>query len=213
MSVHPSWLFFLLLLAAITSSCKKGGGPLIRMDDAADAPPPPASVAPANASLRPRTSRLGTGEAVPPFTLSDQKGALVSSAELISSKGAVLIFVPPDELPASRPAYDWARRYASLMKSRGVELLLVTPERVNKAGAIAERENLHAAVLSDPASWVARAFGVYTRQAGEVTSPATFVLGSDGRIQLSTNGLPQPEQALMAAETLPGKREKSYFLP
>ncbi|MEO8376086.1 MAG: redoxin domain-containing protein [Candidatus Sumerlaeota bacterium] len=172
-----------------------------------DAPAPvPAEVLPENAELRTRSSLLGAGSAVPAFTLPDQKGTPVSAAEITSSKGAVIILVPKDATPGARPAYAWARENNNLLRSRGIEPIIITPNSENSNAGIAMREDLHVAILSDAGGWVAHSFG-----AGD--GLAVFVAGSDGRIHSASRSLPDASQLIMAAETLPGQKERSFFLP
>ena len=193
-----------ILLAAILCLSCKANGPLISMDDAPA--PVPAGVLPENAELRPRDSLLSAGSAVPAFTLPDQKGNLVSAAEITSAKGAVIIIAPKDSSPAARPAYAWARDNNNLLRSRGIEPIIITPNSGNANASIAVREDLRVAILSDAGGWVSRSFGAKD-------ALAVFVAGSDGRIHSAGKSLPDATQLIMAAETMPGQKERSFFLP
>lgn len=201
---------FWFLTGLLLTACK---GPILVDDDAPQRIQVPAGVSEDNAMLQPRKSPLSVGAPPPNFLLSDQKGALVSAGELTSGKGSVVIFVPPDSDPAARPAYSWAKQNQNILGSRGLEVLLVTPHNSAINSQIAEREGLRLALLSDPSSWVGRAFGVVPRGQPAPRRPFTFVLGSNGLIQLSAGGLPTASDPIMAAETLPGKHEESLFSP
>jgi len=180
-------------------------GPLIVDSDSMPAAAPPSS--PGAPVLRPRESPIAVGDTIPPFLLMDQAGVGVSAAELSAAKGSVLVFVPRDDSPGSRPAYEWARRHKGFLSQQGIEMVLATPGSGDANARIASREELRLAVLSDPGSRLARAFGI----GGD--GPWTFVLGKNGRIQLATPGLPAVEQVVMAAETLPGKEKDGFFSP
>ncbi|MCC6546350.1 redoxin domain-containing protein [Candidatus Sumerlaeota bacterium] len=196
-------LSFLLIAFLFATGCK-AKGPLLSMDDAP--PQVPAGVLPENAELRPRNSLLSAGGAVPAFALPDQKGNTVSASEITASKGAVIIVVPKDASPAARPAYAWARDNNNLLRSRGIEPVIIAPNSPNVNSVIAMRENLHVAVLSDAGGWVSRSFGAKD-------TLAVFVAGSDGRIHSASKSLPDAAQLIMAAETLPAQKDKSFFLP
>jgi peroxiredoxin len=201
----------LYAMIALCSSCKTKG-PLISMDEDGGNSAIPHGILEENAALKPRTSPIGLGDAVPAFTLPDQQGRLVSAAELAGTKGAVIVITPRDESPAARPAYDWARKNKNLLESRGIEVLLITPQSPDDNAKVAAREELRIAILGDAQSWVARSFGAARDNAGAQAAHA-FVLGADGRIHMAERTMPDAALAIMAAETLPGKRERSFFLP
>jgi peroxiredoxin Q/BCP len=197
----------LLALCAAAGALASCNGP-IRTEEAA--PAAPAVVKEENRALKPAKDPLEVGDPIPDFTLQDQAGRSVSTAELLSGKGAVLVFMPPADSSASRPAYAWARQHASILQQRGLELLLVRPESVAQNAQTAQLEELRLAVLSDPSSWVASAFGFAAprRAPGRLY---TVVLGGDGRLQYVTPGLGDPAQMVMAAETRPGASQGSLM--
>lgn len=192
----------LLLLATALTGCRGG------MFVSEDAPPSaPAGVAAENASLASRSSPLSVGAVAPAFLLYDQKGMAVSAGELTTGKGAVLLFTPSSEAPAARPALEWARRHQSLLRQRGLELLLVTPQLPEENAQSAAAAGLRLAFLSDPQGWVARSFGVIPERQRQPTSSWLFLVGSDGRIHYADPGLTEPSQLLLAAESRPGTRQ------
>lgn len=174
-------------------------------------PRAPEIVSSVNASLKPRRRPLSVGDHFPPFELADQKGVPVTDGELTTGKGSVLIFLPPESSPAGRPVFDWVRRHKSFLDQHRIEVLLVTPHSINANAAAAQREDLRLAFLSDPASWVARAFGAVPETASAPGRPHVFLLGSNGRIQYASTALPSPSELLVAAETLPGQPRDSLF--
>lgn len=165
---------------------------------------PPKEVASANQGLKARTSPLTVGKAVPDFQLVDQSGRGVSSGELTSGKGAVVVFLPPIGSPGARPAFEWAKRNQALLTQRRLEVLLVVPDSVATNAAVARSEGLRLAVLSDPKAWVAQAFGVVPKGGHSVAKPWVTVLGSDGRVQYLKAGLADASELIMAAESKPG---------
>lgn len=203
-------LFRLAMLATLSISLWSCSGPL---QTETPAPRAPAEAKGPNAKLDPRDGPLSVGSKVPAFQLVDQNGTPVSAAELTSGKGSLVIICPGDTAPGSRPAYVWARTNATLLKSRGVELLLIAPGDPATNSIIATREEIRAAILSDPKSWVSRAFGAVPEGSPGAIKAHGFLLGSDARVQLVSVGLPDAAEAMLAAETLPGKKEKSVLAP
>lgn len=155
----------------------------------------------------PRQSPIALGKPIPNFTAPDQNNAPVTTAELISAPGSTLIIIPQDGNPAVRPAYAWARNHRQSLANRRIELLILNPMSPKENAQIAKREDLRIAILSDPALHITRGFGV------SPGSTWTFVLGSNGRIQLAQPGLPTPSDIIMAAEALPGRENESIFSP
>ncbi|CAN5370623.1 hypothetical protein BH09SUM1_BH09SUM1_01910 [soil metagenome] len=188
--------------AILVSACK---GPL-----QSEAPPPavPAEVAKENTQIGPRTSPLSVGDRAPQFVLSDQNGDPVSSGELLSGKGSLLAFAPGADSPAARSVYEWARNQSAFLKQQGIEILIVTPDAPAKNRTVAERENLHVALLSDPGSWISRGFGATDKKSA---AAFYYLIGSDARVQYATAGAPDAPMILMAAETKPGAAKKGFF--
>lgn len=185
-------------------------GPLLRTEPAP--PAAPEGVAGPNQRLAPRASPLAVGAAVPAFQLLDQNGVPVSAGELMSGgKGALVIICPPDNEASIRPVFDWARQNAGFLRQQRIELLLMLPHSPEENAAVAGRENLRLALLSDPRGWVMRSFGTVPEGAAFPRRPHSFLLGPDGRIHLSESGMPGAAEAVMAAETLPGQQQESIF--
>jgi peroxiredoxin len=158
---------------------------------------------------RPRSSPLKVSDTAPEFEARDQQDRSVTSVELTSGKGSAILFVPPDGSAAARPSFQWARRQHLLLQQRGIELLLVVPESPAQAAAIAAREDLRLALLSDPAGHIARAFGTVPKGARSPARSHLFFVGGDGRIHYSESGTGDAAQLILAAESLPGARRQS----
>lgn len=200
----------ILMICMLAASCRPG---MLNSDPEAMNTHGEAIMPAENAAVAPRRAPLRVGDRVPPFALQDQFDRAVSAGELTTGKGSVLLFLAPDGAPANRPAWEWSRRNKNLLQRRGLELLLVTPETVARNNQIATREDAKLAILSDPRSWVARGFGIVPPKGPAPTQPWMFVLGNDSRIQFVDEKLPFATDLLIAAETMPGKEEDSFFLP
>lgn len=200
-----AWLSSAVFLLSVIAGCS---GPI---QTEGPRPQAPEIVSSSNATLTPKRRPLAVGDVIPQFELVDQKGIPVGDGELTAGKGSILIFLPPEPSGASRPVFEWVRRHRSFLEQQRLEVLLVTPHSVNANAAASARENLRVAFLSDPASWVARAFGAVPETSSAPVRPQIFLLGSNGRIQYAGGALPAPSDLLMAAETLPGQPRDSVF--
>lgn len=202
-----SWLLFLIIPLFFTAGCVEG--PLLRSEDGPTGPPH--GVARENMSLRPKNSPLSVGDSSPDFILIDQMERDVSSGELRSGKGSVLIFLPGSTAPAARSAYDWGMRHQGFLAQQGIEVLYVAPESEEYNLRAAQDRGLRQAILSDPGSWVARAFGVVPRGRRTPSTATLFLLGNDGRIHYTSTSYPAPSEIVVAATTMPGRPRDPFF--
>jgi len=191
----------------VASGC--GNGPLFRSDGSPSGPP--ATVARENANLRPRTSPLEVGAQAPSFVLLDQKDRDVSTAEMQLGQGTAILFIPGVDSPAARPAFDWAHRHQTFLRQQNLELLFITPNTTVQNDRAALELDLRLAFLSDPASWVARAFGLVPSGRPAPSTTTLYLIGPDGRVHYRATALPPPSELVMAARTSPGRPRDPFF--
>jgi peroxiredoxin (alkyl hydroperoxide reductase subunit C) len=194
-----------LVVAALSIAACNGP---IRTDDAP--PRVPQGVDEANARLRPVDRPLEVGDPAPIFALKDQNDVLVTSQELAGGGAALLIISPPPANGASRPVAAWAARHRQFLSQHQIEILIVTPATAREHRLFAAENNLRVALLSDPAGWVSAAWGVPTAGRGSA-GPHSFLISGDGRVHLSAQGLPDPSEVVVAAQTLPGRPRDPFF--
>jgi peroxiredoxin len=165
-------------------------GPLVSDPDAMDSPVIAAGASEHNRSQKPRRSPIKAGEPVPDLRWFDQTGREISTGELVTAGDALLIFVPGDQSPATRPVYEWVRRYRARAAERGCEVLVVSPDPVERNAVVAKDEELRAAVLADPSAWGARVFGLVPRGTDlAVARPQSVLLGREGVVLETREGL------------------------
>jgi peroxiredoxin len=199
----------LIVAASLGSSCAgmlnsspESAGP------AAGAPP---SVDARNAAVKPARRLVRVGDPFPAFTWSDQNGAPVSTAEVTTGGDALLVFHPGDDSPAARPAYEFARRRREQLSSYSTEILLVSPDPVERNAQTAAAESLRVGVLHDPAAWGARAFGVDVGPAGPA-GVTSVLLGREGRVLAVQPGLMDVADIITALKVRPeGERRGNFF--
>ena len=170
----------------------------------------PASVDPRNAAVKPARRLVRVGDPFPPFTWSDQNGAPVSTAEITTGGDALLVFHPGDDSPAARPAYEFARQRREQLSSYTTEILLVSPDSVERNAQTAAAESLRVALLHDPAAWGARAFGVDVGPAGPA-GVTSILLGREGRVLAVQPGLMDVAGIITALKVRPEGDRRSVF--
>ena len=191
-----------LLLICLLAGC----GPLVSDPDAVANPagPPAPGVDARNRSVKLPRRPVEAGDEVPYLVLSDQLGNEVTTVELTTSQDAVMVFLPALDSPAARPVLQWVRRNRDLIRQRGAEVVLVTPAPSELNAPVTQAEGLHVAVLSDPAGWAARSFGLAAKNTTRgVDRPWTVVAGREGRVLAAEPGLMDATDVIQALAVRP----------
>ena len=146
----------------------------------------------------------GIGEPAPAFALPDQHGRIVRLADRLATGPLVVLFVRGGWCPFCTLTLRAYQAALPAMHAAGADLLAITPEPATSSCAVAERDLLAFPVLSDHGNAVADEYGVaydlapalralYARLGHDlprrngtgnwrVPLPATFVIGTDGRV-------------------------------
>ncbi|MDK2971672.1 MAG: hypothetical protein PWP23_1427 [Candidatus Sumerlaeota bacterium] len=169
------------------TGCK---GPLVSDPDAMERPVIAYGASDYNLRQKPRRTPIKAGERVPDLRWLDQGGREVSTAELTTAGDALLIVVPGDGSPATRPVYEWVRRHRARAAQHKCELLLLSPDPGEVNAQVAGEEDLHIAILSDPSAWGARVLGLVPGGTDlAVARPYSVLLGKEGVVLESREGL------------------------
>jgi peroxiredoxin Q/BCP len=141
-------------------------------------------------------SRLGVGDAAPPFEMRADDGSAVSSEAMRGSR-YVLYFYPKDDTPGCTAQACGLRDSWDRVAATGVEVFGVSPDSVKSHVKFRAKHALPYRLLSDEGHAVAEAFGVWVEKsyAGKQymgVERTTFVIGPDGRIE---HVLPQVKPA------------------
>src|SRR6478735_675622 len=139
------------------------------------------------------TPGLEVGATAPAFSLSDQNGSTVSSADL-AGKPYVLYFYPKDDTPGcTREACDFRDDYHTF-QSAGIAVLGVSPASTKSHAGFAEKYSLPFPLLADPDKVLSSAYGAWGKKQnygkeymGIIRS--TFVVGKDGRVAAVYRGV------------------------
>ena len=159
---------------------------------------------------------LKPGQPLPPFTLTDEDGKQVSSADLTGTP-AVLLFVRGSWCPfCSKQVANLTRNYKEITDS-GARLILVTPKPLETTRRVADFFQVDFEFWLDESLGVAKQLGLvqsagvpkdYRTEYGEDTMwPTSLVVDSAGIIRLTELSRfiadrPNPEKLLAAIKNL-----------
>lgn len=147
---------------------------------------------------------LPIGAKAPEFTLPDQNGKMVSSAELLTHGKLVIDFYRGRWCPFCVTELETYRDMYGDIKSAGVQIVAISPQTVKHSAFTADQHKLRFPVLSDAGNKVARQFGLVYRvpayqeqlfrsvfinlpltngdESWELPLPATYVIDRDGTL-------------------------------
>lgn len=118
------------------------------------------------------------GEAAPGFSLTDQNGVAVGLADRLTLGPVVLLFIRGGWCPFCTLALRAWQQALPRLHDAGGDLLVISPQRIDVCGMVAERDLLAYSVLSDPGGAVSDRYGL-TVDLPEVVRPLYLRLGHD----------------------------------
>ena len=173
---------------------------------------------------------LQPGDIAPEFSLVDQHGVVVSLADRLALGPVVLLFIRGGWCPFCTLSLRAWQQALPRLHDAGGDLLVVSPQRVDVCGMVAERDLLACSVLSDPGSAVADRYGLMVELPGIIQPlylrlghdlpringtgtwrlplSSTFVIAPDGRIAMARAELSlmrrlEPDAVIEAVRRLP----------
>lgn len=130
---------------------------------------------------------VDVGDVAPAFSLPDQAGRVVSSADLAGS-AYVLYFYPKDDTPGcTREACDFQEEKKAFAAAK-TRVIGVSPDSAERHARFSAKYGLGFTLLSDAERALATAYGVwvmkqnYGRQYMGIQR-STFLVGADGKLQ------------------------------
>jgi peroxiredoxin len=121
---------------------------------------------------------LRPGDFAPEFSLTDQYGFAVGLADRLALGAVVLLFIRGGWCPfCTLSLRAWQQALRRLHEAGG-DLLVVSPQRTDVCGMVAERDLLAYSMLSDPGSAVSDRYGL-TVELPEIIRPLYLRLGHD----------------------------------
>jgi peroxiredoxin len=125
------------------------------------------------------TGTIKVGDKMAPFALRDATGVLVTLDQLVEAGPAVIVFYRGGWCPYCNLALrTYQQELMPELATFGARLVAISPQAPDQSMSTAEKIGLGFAVLSDPASRLARQVGVSFQQADEVLA-AQRELGLD----------------------------------
>ena len=131
-------------------------------------------------------THLKAGDKAPTFTGKDQNGNKISLADY-KGKKIVLYFYPEDDTPACTTQACNIRDNYSLLKKKGITILGISPDDIEKHQKFIDKYNLPFPLLADPEMKIIHKYGVwgeknlYGRKYMGIHRN-TFVINEDGTI-------------------------------
>ncbi len=168
---------------------------------------------------------LRVRDQAPAFTLPDQNGNPVSSAELLVKGPLVVAFLRGRWCPFCCGEAEALNRTLPQFESARASLVAISPQSVNQAYFMHDQHKLRFPLLVDEGNRVARQFGIVYRvpeyqenlfssvfinlphingdSSWELPLPATYVVGRDGKVQyawihVDYTGRAEPSEVLSA---------------
>lgn len=126
---------------------------------------------------------LKAGDQAPDFTLPDELGNERSLASFLAEGPVVLFFYPAANTAGCTAQACRFRDLAAEFEAAGAQRLGISPDKVEKQKAFADKRGFGYPLLSDDGGDVAKAFGVKRGLLGiSPVKRSTFVIGADGII-------------------------------
>lgn len=133
--------------------------------------------------------RLAVGDTAPGFSLPSDAGTTTSLSDY-SGQRVLVYFYPRANTPGcTKEACDFRDSLAQL-NDLGITVVGISPDKVDKLAAFRDDHNLTFPLLSDTTKEVMTAYGAFgeKKNYGKIVQGvirSTFVIGADGRIELS----------------------------
>lgn len=118
------------------------------------------------------------GEVAPGFSLTDQNGVAVALADRLALGPVVLLFIRGGWCPFCTLSLRAWQQALPRLHDAGGDLLVISPQRTEVCGMVAERDLLAYSMLSDPGGAVSDRYGL-TVDLPEIIRPLYLRLGHD----------------------------------
>jgi len=147
---------------------------------------------------------LAPGAQAPLFSLSDQNGKAVSSADLLSRGPLVVCFLRGRWDPFCCGQMEAMNAVLPEIQAAGAALIAISPQTVKQSFFMTDQHELRFPLLSDSGNGVAKQFGLVYRvpdeqksifqrafvnlplangdESWELPIPATYIIGQDGKV-------------------------------
>ena len=150
------------------------------------------------------------GELAPDFTLTDDSGEPVTLSSF-RGRSVILYFYPKDDTPGCTTEACEFRDAYDRFRERGVEVIGVSPDRVDSHRKFKDKYELPFPLLADPEHEVAESYGVWVEKKNYGKTymgidRSTFVIGPDGTVVDAMRGIKAAGHAAKVLEQVGAAR-------
>jgi peroxiredoxin Q/BCP len=148
---------------------------------------------------------LSVGDLCPSFSLLDQHGETINSADLIGKQLLVIYFYPKDDTPAcTKEACSFRDSHADFA-DLGCKVIGISSDSVAAHLKFAEKHRLNFTLLADEGASVRKSFGVPRALFGILPGRVTYIIDLKGTVQGIFNSMTDPSGHIAhALETVRG---------
>ena len=127
--------------------------------------------------------KLKIGDKIPSFTLLNQEGKEVKSAELVGKANLVIYFYPKDDTPGCTKEACSFRDNFEEFTDLGAQVIGISADSPKSHTKFASKYNLPFTLLSDNKNEVRKAFGVKGSLFGLLPGRVTYIVDKRGVVQ------------------------------
>lgn len=161
--------------------------------------------------IRFEMKKLEIGSKIPKFTLKNQIGVDIHTANFIGKKNLVIYFYPKDDTPGcTKEACAFQDKYEEFAEM-GAEVIGISADSVASHKNFAEKYNLSFTLLSDIDNQVRKKFGVPSDIFGLIPGRVTYIIDKRGIIQHIFNAQFNANKHIRAALKSLNEIQEKYF--
>jgi peroxiredoxin Q/BCP len=127
--------------------------------------------------------KLKIGDKIPSFTLLNQEGKEVKSAELVGKANLVIYFYPKDDTPGCTKEACSFRDNFEEFTDLGAQVIGISADSPKSHTKFASKYNLPFTLLSDNKNEVRKAFGLKGSLFGLLPGRVTYIVDKSGVVQ------------------------------
>jgi len=154
---------------------------------------------------------IQSGDKCPSFSLQNQHGELVHSADLFGKRILVIYFYPKDDTPGCTKEACLFRDSYEEFVDLGCEVIGISSDSIKSHKKFAETHRLSFPLLADEKGTVRKLFGVPGNLFGLIPGRVTYIIDKKGIVREVHNSLLDPaghlSKALATVQTIQQEEE------
>ena len=141
------------------------------------------------------------GETAPDFSLESHASRIIRLHDFVGKKNIVLYFYIRDNTPGCTAETCGFRDMYERLKQHDFEIFGLSPDDIESHKKFAEEHDVPFPLLSDKGKAVAKAYGALGMM-GLMNKRITFVIGMDGKVKKTVEGLGAGKHIVAIAKTM-----------